>query len=130
MTEPFKFRPGRTALLVSMPHTGTFVPDWLKERLTPVALELPDTDWHLERLYDFLDELRVSVLVATNSRYVVDLNRPPDNANLYPGQDTTPLVPIDTFHKEPLYQPGQEPDEVEIAERVEKYWKPYHAQLG
>ena len=130
MAEPFIFRAGLTPLLVSMPHTGTFLPDWLKERITPVALELPDTDWHLERLYDFLEELGASVLVATHSRYVVDLNRPPDNANLYPGQDTTPLVPIDTFHKEPLYQPGQEPAEVEIADRVEKYWKPYHAQLG
>ncbi len=98
--------------------------------MTPVGLQLPDTDWHLERLYDFLGELGASVLVATHSRYVVDLNRPPDNANLYPGQDTTPLVPIDTFHKEPLYRRGQEPKQAEIAERVEKYWKPYHAKLA
>jgi N-formylglutamate deformylase len=70
------------------------------------------------------------VLVATHSRYVVDLNRPPDNANLYPGRDTTPLVPLDTFHRERLYRRGQEPDESEIAERVETYWKPYHAKLA
>jgi N-formylglutamate deformylase len=130
MAEPFIFRSGNTPLLVSMPHTGTFVPDWLKARMTTVALKLPDTDWHLERLYDFLGELGASVLVATHSRYVVDLNRPPDNANLYPGKDTTPLVPIDTFHKKPLYRPGQEPNESEVAERVATYWKPYHAQLG
>ena len=126
---PFEFRAGRTPLLVSMPHTGTHLPEDLKPRLTPAALALPDTDWHLERLYDFRDALGVSVLVATHSRYVVDLNRPPDNANLYPGQDTTPLVPIDTFHKEPLYRRGEEPDEAEIAQRVEKCWKPYHSQL-
>jgi N-formylglutamate deformylase len=113
-----------------MPHTGTFVPDWLKGRLTPVALELPDTDWHLERLYDFLEDLGASVLVATHSRYVIDLNRPPDNANLYPGQDTTPLVPIDTFHKEPLYRVGAEPKDSDIVERMEKYWKPYHERLS
>ena len=113
-----------------MPHTGTFVPDWLKERLTPLALGLPDTDWHLERLYDFVDELGASVLVATHSRYVVDLNRPPDNANLYPGQDTTPLVPLDTFHKEPLYREGAEPDAAEVEERIAKYWRPYHARLA
>jgi N-formylglutamate deformylase len=130
MKEPFKFRSGRTPLLVSMPHTGTFLPDELAERLTPVARELPDTDWHLERLYDFLEDFGASVLVATYSRYVVDLNRPPDNANLYPGKDTTPLVPVDTFHKEPLYRPGQEPTEREIAERVATYWKPYHAKLA
>ena len=127
---PFKFRAGRTPLLVSMPHTGTHVPGPLLARMTQDAKLLPDTDWHLERLYDFLDELGASVLVATHSRYVVDLNRPPDNANLYPGQDTTPLVPADTFHRQPLYQPGQEPDTAEIAERVQAHWKPYHSQLS
>jgi N-formylglutamate deformylase len=127
---PFTFRAGRTPLLVSMPHTGTHIPESLAKRLSPVALTLPDTDWHLERLYDFLDELGASVLVATHSRYVVDLNRPPDNANLYPGQDTTPLVPVDTFHREPLYRPGEAPDEAENAERVATYWRPYHAKLA
>jgi N-formylglutamate deformylase len=127
---PFEFRAGRTPLLVSMPHTGTHVPRPLRVRMTEHAKLLPDTDWHLERLYDFLDELGASVLVATHSRYVVDLNRPPDNANLYPGQDTTPLVPVDTFHRQPLYRPGQEPDRAEIAERVQAHWKPYHSRLS
>jgi N-formylglutamate deformylase len=126
----FKFRAGRTPLLVSMPHTGTHVPERIGRRMTREALQLPDTDWHLERLYDFLDELGASVLVATHSRYVVDLNRPPDNANLYPGQDTTPLVPIDTFHRQPLYLRGKEPAEAELAERFETWWKPYHAKLA
>ena len=127
---PFKLRAGRRPLLVSMPHTGTHVPEPLLSRMTDEAKRLPDTDWHLERLYDFLDELGASVLVATHSRYVVDLNRPPDNANLYPGQDTTPLVPLDTFHKQPLYHRGQEPGATEIVERVATYWKPYHSRLS
>jgi N-formylglutamate deformylase len=127
---PFKFSAGGAPLLVSMPHTGTHVPEALLARMTEEAKLLPDTDWHLERLYDFLDELGASVLVATHSRYVVDLNRPPDNANLYPGQDTTQLVPLDTFHRQPLYRRGEEPDEREIAQRVETYWKPYHSQLS
>jgi N-formylglutamate deformylase len=127
---PFRFRGGRAPLLVSMPHTGVFVPEELKKRLTPPALALPDTDWHLETLYDFLDELGASVLVATHSRYVVDLNRPPDNANLYPGQDTTPLAPVDTFRKEPLYRRGEAPGAGEIGERVETCWRPYHAKLA
>jgi len=130
MAEPFKFRAGRTPLLVSMPHTGTHVPAEIKKRFTAAALALPDTDWHLEKLYDFLEEIGASVLVATHSRYVVDLNRPLDNANLYPGQDTTPLVPIDTFHRERLYRKGGEPADEEIAERVATYWKPYHAKLA
>jgi N-formylglutamate deformylase len=128
--ELFRFRRGNTPLLVSMPHTGTHVPEWLEPRLTRAAKALPDTDWHLEPLYDFLDELGASVLVATHSRYVVDLNRPPDNANLYPGQDSTGVVPLDTFYKEPLYIQGFEPSAEEISERIGSYWKPYHAKLA
>jgi N-formylglutamate deformylase len=127
--EAFKFRAGTAPLLVSMPHSGTFVPDWLAPRLSPAARPLPDTDWHLERLYDFLDGLGASVLVATHSRYVVDLNRPPDNANLYPGHDTTGIVPLDSFHREPLYLPGFPPSDEEVAERIRVYWQPYHDRL-
>jgi N-formylglutamate deformylase len=130
MPELYRFRPGRTPLLVSMPHTGTHLPEWLEPRLTRAAKALPDTDWHLEPLYDFLDELGASVLVATHSRYVVDLNRPPDNANLYPGQDTTGVVPLDTFHKAPLYRAGFGPTDAEARSRIEQYWRPYHARLA
>src|SRR3954468_8472416 len=125
----FRFRAGASPLIVSMPHTGTHVPEWLAPRLSAAPRALPDTDWHLERLYDFLDELGASVLVATHSRYVVDLNRPPDNANLYPGQDTPPLVPVATFPRQPLYRAGQEPDTAEIGARIKTYWEPYHARL-
>jgi N-formylglutamate deformylase len=128
--EPFRFRAGAAPLLVSMPHAGTHVPPALAARMTAAALALPDTDWHLERLYDFLDALGASVLVATHSRYVVDLNRPPDNANLYPGQDTTGLVPIDTFARAAVYRPGAEPTAAEITARVARHWQPYHARLA
>jgi N-formylglutamate deformylase len=127
--ELYRFRAGATPLLVSMPHSGTHVPDWLAPRLSAAARTLPDTDWHLERLYDFVDDLGASVLVATHSRYVVDLNRPPHNANLYPGKDTTDIVPLDTFHREPVYLPGFPPSEEEVAKRIETYWRPYHQRL-
>ena len=125
----FRFCEGAAPLLVSMPHTGTHIPEALLARMNPVAPLVADTDWHLERLYDFLGELGASVLVATHSRYVVDLNRPPDGSNLYPGKDTTALVPLDTFFNEPLYLPGHEPGAGEIAVRVETHWRPYHAKL-
>ncbi len=125
----FRFRAGASPLIVSMPHTGTHVPEWLAPRLSAAARPLADTDWHLERLYDFVDDLGASVLVATHSRYVVDLNRPPDNANLYPGQDTTGIVPLDTFHLEPIYLPGFPPSDAEVAQRIDTYWKPYHQRL-
>jgi len=127
---PFVFHQGTGPLLVSMPHAGTWLAPDLASRLTPQACEVHDTDWHLDRLYDFAVGLGASILRATHSRYVVDLNRPPDNANLYPGQDTTGLCPIDAFDGTPLYLPGQTPDEAEIAARREAVWHPYHAQLA
>jgi len=125
----FKFRQGSAPLLVSMPHVGTHIPSTIDAGMTDAARRLADTDWHLEELYDFLDELGASVLIATHSRYVIDLNRPPDNANLYPGQDTTGLCPVDTFDRQPLYQAGKEPDASEILARVGQYWQPYHTAL-
>ena len=127
--EPYRFKQGTAPLLLSMPHVGTHIPDALSRRMMPIAHTVPDTDWHLEQLYGFADKLGASILVATHSRYVVDLNRPPDNANLYPGQDTTGLCPIDTFAKQPIYRMGEEPDDTEIRDRVRQYWKPYHVKL-
>ncbi|MCU0898487.1 MAG: N-formylglutamate deformylase [Burkholderiales bacterium] len=127
--DPYRFRAGHAPLLVSIPHMGTYVPEEIASRLTPAARALPDTDWHLDQLYDFLDEMGASVLMATHSRYVVDLNRPPDDASLYPGQDVTGLVPVDTFARESLYA-GALPDAAEIAQRRERYWRPYHDRLA
>ncbi|MEO6072857.1 MAG: N-formylglutamate deformylase, partial [Burkholderiales bacterium] len=129
-TEPaFRFRQGTQPLLISMPHVGTHVPPALAARFTREGQEVHDTDWHLERLYDFADELGASVLVATHSRYVVDLNRPPDGASLYPGQSVTGLCPIDTFADTPLYVNGIGPDDAEVAARRDTVWAPYHEQL-
>jgi N-formylglutamate deformylase len=125
----FEFRQGTVPLLVSMPHVGTHIPVEFAANMTEEALRLPDTDWHLEQLYNFLDEIGASILVATHSRYVIDLNRPVDNANLYPGQDTTGLCPVDTFHKHPVYKPGTSPTDAEIQRRGQSFWQPYHAKL-
>ena len=122
-------RRGTAPLLISMPHTGTFLPPEISARLTHEALKLPDTDWHLERLYDFVDRLGASVIIATHSRYAIDLNRPPDDASLYPGRDTTGLCPVDTFDREPLYREGLQPDDSEVQRRVDAYWEPYHTAL-
>lgn len=125
----FKFRRGTVPLLVSIPHAGEYIPAELAAGMTDAALRIPDTDWHLEQLYDFLDALGVSILTATHSRYVIDLNRPQDNANLYPGQDTTGLCPIDTFCKEAIYRPGKIPTDADIRQRSVEYWQPYHTAL-
>ena len=126
---PFVFYPGTAPLLVSMPHAGTYVPPALAARFTDEARQVPDTDWHMERLYAFAKDMGASILVATHSRYVVDLNRPEDDVSLYPGQNTTGLCPIVRFSGDPVYLPGQDPAPDEIAARVDAYWRPYHQAL-
>jgi N-formylglutamate deformylase len=125
----YQFKAGSIPLLVSMPHVGTDIPNDVAAVMTAAAVDKQDTDWHLARLYEFLGEMGASTLSARWSRYLIDLNRPPENTNLYPGQDTTGLCPVDTFHREPLYLEGRAPDEAEVHRRLRSYWKPYHDQL-
>jgi N-formylglutamate deformylase len=126
----FQLAQGRLPLLISIPHLGTHIPQGLAALMTPEAARLVDTDWHLDRLYDFAVAMGASVIQARYSRYVIDLNRPPTGESLYPGQTTTGLCPAETFRGEPLYQARCEPDAVEIARRRERYWHPYHDALG
>lgn len=120
---------GTTPLVVSLPHVGTWMPGDLRERFVPRALQFEDTDWHLERLYGFVREMGASLLVPRASRYVVDLNRPPENAPMYPGANNTELCPTRFFTGEPLYREGQAPNAAEVQRRVATYWQPYHDAL-
>ena len=128
--QTFTLHRGSTPLLISLPHDGTVVPEGLAARMTPEARQVPDTDWHVSRLYAFARDLGASMIEPVYSRYVVDLNRPSDNASLYPGQNTTGLCPVVQFSGEPVYQAGEEPHGNEITARIERYWKPYHAALA
>ena len=121
---------GTLPLLISLPHDGTQLPATIAERMQAEARRVPDTDWHVSRLYAFARELGASLLVPHFSRYVVDLNRPPDDTSLYPGQNTTGLCPDVQFSGAPIYRSGQEPSPQEIAARVDTYWRPYHATLA
>jgi N-formylglutamate deformylase len=120
---------GTAPLLVSLPHDGSAIPADLAARMTESARRAPDTDWHVSKLYAFARDLGASMLVPTHSRYVVDLNRPPDDTSLYPGQNTTGLCPAVQFSGEPVYRDGEAPRREEIAGRVERYWRPYHQAL-
>lgn len=130
MDDPFTLHRGQRPLLVSLPHEGRALPYALARRMTPEARGVPDTDWHVARLYDFARALGASVLVPHWSRYVIDLNRPPEDASLYPGQNTTGLCPVHRFDGGPVYLDGQAPDSDEVAGRVETFWRPYHAALA
>lgn len=125
----FTLHRGAAPLLISLPHDGSAIPDALAARMTPEARSAPDTDWHVSRLYAFARDLGASILAPKHSRYVIDLNRPPDDVSLYPGQNTTGLCPIVRFSGDPVYLPGQAPSPDEIAQRIDTYWRPYHAAL-
>ncbi|MGL6111109.1 MAG: N-formylglutamate deformylase [Rubrivivax sp.] len=120
---------GRKPLLVSLPHAGTVIPAALQAALQPRALEVEDTDWFLDRLYAFVTGLGASLIVPRHSRYVIDLNRPGDNQPMYAGSNNTELCPTRSFAGEPLYREGMAPNAEAVAQRVARYWAPYHDAL-
>lgn len=126
----FSLHRGSSPLMVSMPHIGTEIPAALRERYVPRALDVEDADWHLQRLYDWLPALGASVIQPRFSRYVIDLNRPPDDAPMYPGASNTELCPTRFFDGSTLYREGQAPAAEERQRRRGQYWQPYHDALG
>lgn len=117
-----------TPLILAMPHGGTRLPDGFADGLLSPWLARRDTDWHIAALYDGLAD---ATIVATDiSRSIVDVNRDPSGASLYPGQATTELCPTTTFDGDPLYAAGKSPDDREIARRRDAFFAPYHAALA
>lgn len=121
---------GTSPLIVNVPHAGTLVPDSVSQRLTRAARAMPDTDWHVEKLYDFVIEEGVTLMAATQSRYVVDLNRDPSGAELYAGADNTELCPTRTFADEAIYEAGRAPTPEEVTQRTVTHFLPYHQTLA
>ena len=126
---PFEISRGSSPLILAFPHTGTDMPDDIRERLDENGRILADTDWHVDSLYHGLLP-EVTTVRATFHRYVIDANRDPTGTTLYPGQNTTGLVPTTDFDGVPIWRPGQEPDHDEITRRLENFHLPYHAALA
>jgi N-formylglutamate deformylase len=120
---------GTTPLLVSLPHVGTHIPDELRTLYVPRALQVEDTDWHLDQLYDFVRTLGASLIVPRCSRFVIDLNRPPENTPMYAGSNNTELCPTRFFSGDPIYRDGLAPDAQAIDRRRKTWWQPYHDAL-
>ena len=128
MDNVLTFKRGRVPLLISIPHAGLRLTPAVESGLIDAARSLPDTDWHIPRLYDFADELGASVVAAEYSRFVIDLNRPSDNKPLYAGA-TTGLYPETLFDGVPLFREGMVPSEVERERYLSEIWGPYHRML-
>ena len=122
-------REGSAPLIIGLPHTGTDIPSPIEARMTSPWLARKDADWWVDRLYDFAVDLDATLVRTAISRSVIDVNRDPSGASLYPGMTTTGLCPTETFDGEPLYRSGEAPDEAEIAERRHTFFDPYHAAL-
>lgn len=119
---------GDGPVVLGQPHGGTHVPAEIATRLNDTGRGLADTDWHINRLYEGLFD-SATVVRSHVHRYVVDSNRDPAGSSLYPGQNTTTLVPLTDFDGQPIWHPGQEPSEDEVEDRRRKYHAPYHAAL-
>lgn len=125
----FSVIPADGPVVLAQPHGGTFVPDNLLARLNPRGQGLADTDWHIARLYEGL--LPGATVVASNvHRYVIDANRDPGGASLYPGQNTTGLCPLTDFDGRDIWLPGQGPGADEVEDRRATWHAPYHAAIA
>ena len=120
---------GNAPLLVSFPHTGTDLPADLEGKFVSPWQARRDADWWVDRLYDFAPSLGATTVRTRMSRSVIDVNRDPSGASLYPGQATTELCPTTDFDGDPLYRDSCKPDHAEIARRIETYFTPYHDTL-
>ena len=120
---------GHLPLVVSLPHVGVELPCDQRWRYVERAFGVEDTDWHLEKLYDFVRELGASMIVPRYSRYLVDLNRPIEDTPMYPGMNNTELCPTRFFTGDLLYRDGSAPDSAETDRRIQHYWRPYHDAL-
>ena len=133
MALPFEVVPPlvtRVPILISMPHSGTAFPEELRPLYKPHLIDAPeDTDWFLDRIYDFAPQLGITVIKARLSRWVIDLNRDPEHKPLYDdGRIITELCPTKTFLGEPIYENGV-PDDPEISKRLTEYYWPYYEKI-
>lgn len=130
MTDVFTFSEGDSPLLVSIPHDGRHLAPGQVDRMTQAARALPDTDWHVRKLYDFAVDLGASVIAANYSRYVVDLNRGTDDLALYEDQVSSGLFPDKTFAGKDIYISGETVSSQEQQQRISAYWRPYHERIA
>lgn len=130
MNSTYSLTTGDIGMLISMPHNGQQIPESIAETMTSEGKAVADTDWYIDKLYDFATSMGIYTLKPKYSRYVIDLNRNPTGEALYKGADNTELCPTTAFDLSPIYLSNRKPTQQEITSRVELYWKPYHQALS
>ncbi|MEM6376248.1 MAG: N-formylglutamate deformylase [Pseudomonadota bacterium] len=128
MTDFIEVVRGESPLVLGLPHSGTELPDAIRDQLNDQGRTLTDTDWHIDRLYDGLLG-DVTTVRTRMHRYAIDVNRDPTGQSLYPGQASTDLCPVTDFDGQDIYPIGAQPDAAMIAQRRDAYHRPYHAAM-
>lgn len=133
MTTPYHIhlpKTQRIPILLSVPHCGIEIPSEIRDTFQPEILtNMDDTDWFVDKLYDFAPTIGITMITARYSRWVIDLNRSPDSTPLYTdGRVITDLVPLTNFLGESLYKDSI-PDSNEIQRRIQLYYQPYHQKI-
>lgn len=124
MAKDYLFHHRNSPILISVPHDGNVIPDDISINMHEFAKSSPDRDFYVSQIFSFAKDFDISLLKTNISRYVIDMNRPADNASLYPGQSVTELCPTTSFDNQEIYI--SKPDSKDIQDRIEKYWQPYH----
>ncbi len=124
--KPVEIVQGNSPIVLGLPHTGTHVPEDILADLNDRGRGLDDTDWHIHQLYEGICPGATTVR-ATFHRYVVDANRDPSGVSLYPGQNTTGLVPLTDFDGNDIW--SSPPTAAQIEQRRAAFHAPYHAAL-
>ncbi|GAB5522676.1 MAG: N-formylglutamate deformylase [Roseivirga sp.] len=120
----------KVPILLSVPHCGTNFPAEIEADYVSQMMAAPDdTDWFVDRLYNFAPGMGITMISAVYSRWVIDLNRNPESKPLYnDGRIITGLCTTTDFHGNDIYQQNI-PDDEEIERRVALYYQPYYRKI-
>ena len=121
----------RVPIVISVPHCGVAFPEDIREQYVAELIENPeDTDWFVDRLYDFAPAMGITMIKAHYSRWVIDLNRNPESTPLYnDGRVITALTTSTNFLGTSIYK-NSPPDTTEVQRRLEQYYRPYHQKIS
>lgn len=128
-------------LVFDSPHSGSiYPPDFLYSCPLPLLRQAEDA--YVDELFAFVPDLGATFLSALFPRSYIDLNRAPDDIDpevladpwpypLYPTEKSAMgmgLIRRLCKPGVPLYDGRL--SVAQVAERIERYYRPYHAQLG
>jgi N-formylglutamate amidohydrolase len=111
------------SLVISVPHAGSEVPPAIRPSLAQTESQILATvDVGTAQIFGPLPA--AAVIIARWSRFVVDLNR--DHRQL----DEKGVIAQTDYFGQPVFLPGQEPNQAEIESRIDRYFRPYHRRLA